>query len=339
MTARFDVVSLGEALVDFLPEQSGARVRDVVRWTPCLGGAPANVAVGVARLGGRSALVGLTGDDEFGYFLREGLARENVDVTHLRHTSEGKTGLGFVTLTEAGERSFTFYRTLAAETFLSPKDTRAAKATLALAKVLHAGTNSLLHLDARAAVRAALVGAARAGRLTSIDPNLRLHLWKKPRELRVLLDELTSLTTIVKLSDEEISFVTGRSKPEAALLTLERRGVTLGVVTLGPRGAMFRFRGKTYTVPAATVKVVDTTGAGDGFTAGLLFGLTRFYGTRAELAAGSPETIEACATLGACVGSRVIMKLGAVAGLPTRQDLLARRKVSLPAAAVDLLRD
>ena len=102
-----DVISLGEALVDFLPNRRGKRVREVTNWTPCLGGAPANVAVGLSRLGAKSGLVGVTGDDEFGHFLKQGLEREGVDVRHLRQTEEGKTGLGFVSLTHSGERSFT----------------------------------------------------------------------------------------------------------------------------------------------------------------------------------------------------------------------------------------
>lgn len=185
-----DVLSLGEALVDFLPDRRGQPVRDVARWTPCLGGAPANVAVGVARLGGRSGLLGVTGDDEFGHFLKAGLRAEGVDVAHLRQTRDGKTGLGFVSLTRTGERSFTFYRTRAAETFLDRRDTDGAQRALARTKVLHVGTNSLIQAPARAAVLEAVKGAFERGQVTSTDPNLRLHLWKDPSVLRRLLDRL-----------------------------------------------------------------------------------------------------------------------------------------------------
>lgn len=317
-----DVVCVGEALVDFLPERRGQRVRDVSRWTPCLGGAPANVAVGVARLGAKSALVGATGDDEFGFFLKQGLAREGVDVSCLRQTSEGKTGLGFVSLTRRGERSFMFYRQRSAETFLDERDTRAAKGLLGRAKVVHAGTNSLLQPKARVAVRRALGEAFSAGKITSIDPNLRLHLWKDPSVLQRLLADLVTRCALVKLSDEEITFVTGTSDVERALKVLERRGVVLGVVTLGARGAAFRFRGETRVVPAPRATVVDTTGAGDGFSTGLLYGLTRQYATRAELEQGDVDAIEGHARLGCIVGARVVTKLGAVAGLPRLGQLV-----------------
>ncbi len=321
-----DVVCLGEALVDFLPDRRGQRVRDVARWTPCLGGAPANVAVGVRRLGGSSALVGVTGDDEFGAFLKTGLRREGVDVSRLRQTSEGKTGLGFVSLTRSGERSFTFYRTRAAETFLDERDTAPARGLIARAKVLHVGTNSLIHPGARAAVRGAVKAAFEAGQLTSTDPNLRLHLWKEPKVLRRLLDQLFAHCAVVKLSDEEIEFATGTKDVEEALDALQRRGVMVGVVTRGAKGAAVRFRGETRFVTAPRVKVVDTTGAGDGFTSGFLYGLTRQYASRAALGEqGDMDAIEGHARFGCLVGARVVTKLGAVAGLPTQRQLARGR--------------
>jgi fructokinase len=322
-TEQLDVVSLGEALVDFLPDRRGRRVREVTRWHPCLGGAPANVTVGLSRLGARAALVGVVGEDEFGHFLKDHLRREGVDVSAVRQTREGRTGLGFVSLTTAGERSFTFYRMQAAETFLDRRDTRgaAAAALLRRAKVLHVGTNSLVQPRARAAVLEALRAARRAGRLTSTDPNLRLAVWKDPSVLRRLLQVLVRECAIVKLSHEELDFVAGTRSPRRALDWLETRGVLLGVVTLGAQGALLRFRGETLAVPAPRVKVVDTTGAGDGFTAGLLFGLTRQYGTRAGLAGGDAQAVAGHACFGCLVGSRVVTRLGAVAGLPTLRQL------------------
>ncbi len=314
---KLDVVSLGEALVDFLPSKRGARVREVTNWTPCLGGAPANVAVGLARLGAKSALVGVTGDDEFGHFLKAGLAKEGVDVRGFRQTHEGKTGLGFVSLTHEGERSFTFYRVRSAEAFLGPKDT----AKLAPSKVLHFGTNSLLHEEAREAVQSAVKRAFDAGRITSVDPNLRLHLWKDPSVLQRLLKRLWRNCAVVKLSEEEIEFVTGTKQPEAALEKLEKSGVLLPIVTLGAKGALLRFRGELRHVPARRVKVVDTTGAGDGFTAGLLYGLTRQYSTRAELERADLDALAGHARFGCLVGSSVVTKLGAVAGLPRLRQL------------------
>ncbi|PZR07694.1 MAG: carbohydrate kinase [Archangium gephyra] len=312
-----DVVSLGEALVDFLPERRGARVREVAQWTPCIGGAPANVTVGLSRLGAKSALVGVTGDDEFGHFLKERLEGEGVDVRFLRQTKDGKTGLAFVSLTRSGDRSFTFYRTRSAETFLC--ETEASR--VPESKVLHVGTNSLIHAAARAAVQGAVKRAYDADRIVSTDPNLRLHLWKDPRVLQALLNKLFVRCSVVKLSEEEIEFACGTAKIEKALDALEARGVVVSMVTLGARGAALRFHGQTRYVPAKKVKVVDTTGAGDGFTAGFLFGLTRHYGSRTELEAADIDTLEGHARFACLVGSHAVTRLGAVAGLPTLRTL------------------
>ena len=316
-----DVISLGEALVDFLPNRRGQRVREVSQWTPCLGGAPANVAVGLSRLGAKSGLVGVTGEDEFGHFLKDGLRKEGVDVRHLRQTDEGKTGLGFVSLTKGGERSFTFYRTRAAETFLDGRDTDGAAKFLGSSRVVHVGTNSLIHAPARAAVSEAVKRAYEAGQITSTDPNLRLHLWKDPAVLRKLLAVLFKRCAVVKLSEEEIEFVTGSSDVNDALDWLERRGVVVAIVTRGAKGASLRFRGETRTVPARKVKVIDTTGAGDGFAAGFLYGLTRLYSNRAQLEAADVDALEGHARFGCLVGSHVVTRLGAVAGLPRRSEV------------------
>ncbi|MFT3706977.1 MAG: carbohydrate kinase [Archangium sp.] len=319
----FDVVCLGEALVDFLPSKRGARVREVSNWTPCLGGAPANVAVGLSRLGARSAIVGVTGDDEFGHFLRGGLKREGVDVRFMRQTREGKTGLGFVSLTHDGERSFTFYRERAAETFLCTTDTRGARKLLDSAKVVHVGTNSLIHPEAREAVLEAVQRAHSRGQITSTDPNLRLHLWKDPSILKRLLAKLFASCAVVKLSEDEIEFVTGTKNTGKALHWLEKKGVQIAIVTRGADGASIAFEGERIDVPARRVKVVDTTGAGDGFMAGFLYGLTRHYDSREDLESnGDHDALEGHARFGCVVGSHVVTKLGAVAGLPKLKQLI-----------------
>lgn len=319
---QLDVVSLGEALVDFLPLKPGKRVAEVPQWVRCLGGAPANVAVGIARLGGRSGMAGVTGDDEFGRFIADELQREGVDTTALRHTKEGKTGIAFISLLTSGERSFIFYRHQAAEFLLSPE--LLDEPYLANTQVLHLGTNSLLQHRARAASLKAARAAQAAGRLVSCDPNLRLHLWPDANVLKELLGWLLPICSVVKLSDEEIEFVTGTADCKGALAQLMAMGVAVSVVTRGAKGAMVAFRGETVSVPAPKVKVLDTTGAGDGFMAGFLFALSRRYRDRAELSNATLDSLEACARFGCEVGSRVVTKLGAVAGLPTYRQLPAK---------------
>ncbi len=320
-TDGLDVICVGEALVDFLPEHAGRRVADVERWTRCSGGSPANVAVGAARLGARSALVGCVGRDEFGDFLRQSLGAEGVDVTHLRQTDEGKTGLVFVSLTENGDRSFSFYRTRAAELFLGARDVD--EAFLGSARAVHCGTNSLLWPDAQAAVLRMVEAMRAAGKIICCDPNLRLHLWAEPAELRAVLGRILPLCSVVKLSEEEIGFVTGTSEVPSALRHLQALGVVLPVVTRAEKGAAFLWDGQVVEVSAPPARVVDTTGAGDGFTAALLFGLTRLYADHAALLRASAEDLRELARFASVVGSRVTEGLGAVANLPRRADVAA----------------
>jgi fructokinase len=309
-----DVVCVGEALVDFLPESAGRRVAEVEKWVRCSGGSPANVAVGLARLGARSALVGCVGKDEFGDFLRQSLAQEGVDVSRLRQTDEGKTGLVFVSLTERGERSFSFYRTRAAELFLGARDVDPA--FLLRARAMHCGTNSLLWPDARAAVFEMVGRMREAGRIICCDPNLRLHLWADPGELQAVLRRVLPDCSVVKLSEEETGFVTGSTDVAGALWHLHRLGVPLPVVTRAEKGACFLWEGRVQEVPAPPAKVVDTTGAGDGFTAAFLYGITRLYADDAALRAARVEDLRALATFGCAVGTAVTEGLGAVKQLP-----------------------
>jgi fructokinase len=321
LTGPPEVVCIGEALVDFLPHQTGRAVRDVESWTPCPGGSPANVAVGLARLGARSALLGVVGKDEFGEFLKARLGREGVDVSHLRTTDEGKTGLVFVSLSPTGERSFAFYRTRAAELFLSEKDVDLE--FLHSARVVHFGSNSLLFRPAQRAALVAADAARGAGKIVSCDPNLRLHLWAEPSELKALLDQLLATCAVVKLAEDEIEFVTGRADPEGALHALAERGVALPVVTLGAKGAILLWQGTVVQVPAPVARVVDSTGAGDGFMAGFLFGLARLYLNLAALRTAGVGEIRELAAFGCRVGARVVEKLGAVEGLPRWEEAQA----------------
>ncbi|MBM4380117.1 MAG: carbohydrate kinase [Deltaproteobacteria bacterium] len=313
------VVCMGEALVDFLPERPGARVRDTVTWTRCSGGSPANVAVGLARLEAPAAFLGVVGEDEFGHFLKGALAGEGVDVSRLRQTREGKTGLVFISVDGEGNRSFSFHRTRSAESLLGPADVDGA--WLSAARVLHLGTNSLLLFEAQQAAFAAVGHARAAGRCVTADPNLRLHAWPDPGVLRGLLDRLLPGLDVVKLAEDEYRWVTGEDTPERALRGLAEKGVALPVITLGPAGALGLWQGRLVRAQAPQVQAVDTTGAGDGFMAGLLAGLSRSFETSAQFRAASSGWVEAWLAAGCEVGSRVCTRMGAVAALPHAADV------------------
>lgn len=301
-----DVLCFGEALVDLLPDRRGL-LRDCEAFAAHSGGAPANVAVGLARLGQKTGFAGVVGDDELGRLLERKLAAEGIEL-HLRFTAEAKTGLWFVALDERGERSF-FAPTGAesADKLISAADVVGLPAS----RWLHCGSSAHIRRPAQEALKAAVARAQASGVLVSFDPNVRAHLWDDLAQLRALCDAVLPSCTLVKLSEEELEPCLGVKTPEAALDALEKLGVQLACVTLGARGAVARRNGDTVSVSAPEVEVVDTTGAGDGFVAALL--------ASEPLTSHLTQSLQfACA-----VGSNVCKHLGAVAGLPRRGELAA----------------
>lgn len=314
-----DVICVGEALVDFLPDGPGRKVGEVDVWTRCPGGSAANVAVGLARLGARSALVGVLGQDDFGDFLFERLADEGVDLSHLRQTDEGKTGLVFVSVSGDGERSFSYYRTRAAELFLCERDIDPDY--FSRPRVIYCGSNSLLFREAQRAVVKMARAAHTVGKIFCCDPNVSLVTWPDPRELKELLGLLLPLCGVVKLSEGEMELVTGKKTPEAALAELARLGVALPIVTLGEKGAMCWWNERVVRVPTPRVEVRDTTGAGDGFVAALLFGISRLYEDLPAFRRAGVGEIRELVTFACAVGSKVVEQVGAVAGLPRHLEV------------------
>ena len=311
-----DVLCVGEALVDFLPDRRGRGLGEVELWTRCSGGSPANVATGVARLGARAAFLGVAGDDELGRYLRRSLEAEGVDVSRLRHTAEARTGIVFVSLDESGERSFTDYRNPSAELLLSEED--AAGAEVGQARIVHVTTGSLLRPAAqRAAAR--LMGEGRErGCLVTCDPNMRPCFWGDDAALRRALGELLPLADVVKLAEDELELCTGEPDPARAARRLVERGAQLGVVTRGARGALWCRGGAVFEEPAPVAEAIDVTGAGDGFDAGLLTWFARELREGRRFEQLSDDEVGAAVRFACEIGAAVVTRLGAVAGLPRR---------------------
>jgi fructokinase len=170
-----DVIACGEMLIDFVSTVSGVTLADAPAFQKAAGGAPANVAAGVARLGYRAGFMGQVGDDEFGRFLADTLRKDGVDIGGLRFSADARTALAFVSLRADGEREFMFYRHPSADMLWRPEDVDAAFA--AQARIFHYGSISLIGEPSRGATLAALEHARAGGALISYDPNLRLALW------------------------------------------------------------------------------------------------------------------------------------------------------------------
>jgi fructokinase len=265
-----DVVCLGEALVDLVSTKSGVRLDRAPTFLKVAGGAPANVAVGVARLGRRAAFIGSLGVDPLGAFLAETLALAGVDVTATSR-SRRRTALALVALAADGERDFLFYGDQPAH--LDLRLTARMRTMIRSARIFHYGSISLIRDPARTATVEAIREARDAGVLCSYDPNLRMALWPDARSARRRMWDALGLANVVKVNEEELTFLTGCAGVTAGLRALTDAGPRLAIVTQGAQGCSYRTPGGEGKVPGYVARVLDTTGAGDAFVAGLLAGL------------------------------------------------------------------
>lgn len=308
-----DVVCLGEALLDFLPDRRGA-LEECERFSPCPGGAPANVATGLARLGARVAFRGVLGDDPFGRLLVRRLEAEGV-LCRFRLVADAPTGLWFVALDARGERTFFSPNArFSADKRISPDDVDPA--LLARARWLHVGTSAHVLPGGGEALRAAVAAARAAGARVSFDPNVRAHLWGDLADLRALCDDVVLSCALVKLADDEIGPCLGERDPERALDRLVACGAELACVTLGAEGAVARRGADLFRIPGERVEAIDTTGAGDAFVAALLARLARV-----DVRSAPAADLERALRFANRAAARVCTFVGAVAGLPRPGDV------------------
>ncbi|MFP4135718.1 MAG: carbohydrate kinase family protein [Candidatus Acetothermia bacterium] len=263
-----DVITLGEALIDFVPTESGVSLPEVPGFYRRFGGAPANVAVGLAKLGGDVGFIGKVGEDSFGDYVEAKLRDEGVELEGLYRTGKANTSLAFVSLTEAGDRDFVFYRNPGADELLRVEEVDPEY--VSSAEVLHFGSLSLTKKEVREATYKAVSYAGESGVTVTMDPNIRTNLWENESLARELILDLTEKTDIMKLSEEEVSFLTGREDLEAGTDRLLELGPELIIVTLGRNGCFLNHRDSVTRLTGHEVEVRDTTGAGDGFMAGTL---------------------------------------------------------------------
>jgi len=263
-----DILCFGDLLIDFVPLESGLPLADVPAFKKAPGGAAANVAVGLSRLGVKSAFMGKVGDDPFGHFLKRTLDDEGIDTSPMRLDGRARTALAFVTLEASGERDFLFYRHPSADMLFVPDEVD--KAAIGAASIFHFDSISLAAAQPRETALFAADHARSLGRTISYDVNLRLPLWESADEARDGIREGLARAHVAKLSDDELDFMTQRRDPAAVRDHLWHDGLKLAVLSLGARGSVLLTADHDEHVPSVSVTPVDTTGAGDGFVAGLL---------------------------------------------------------------------
>jgi len=305
------VLSFGELLIDFVALEMGVTVGEASGFIKAPGGAPANVAAAVARLGYKSAFMGQVGDDPFGRHLAGVLASEGVNIAGLTFSAEARTALAFVSNTADGDRSFMFYRHPSADMLMRPVDVKTS--VIDGHDVFHYGSITLIHKPARSALLMALDHAVAAGKFISYDPNLRLPLWESEAAAKAGMIAGLDYANLLKISHEELLFLTGGD--EVAPLWRER--MELICVTYGPGGALIHLRdGGTIKRDGYAVNARDTTGAGDAFVAAMLIGIL----DHGEAYAGHlPEILD----FANAVGALTCLKEGAIPSLPSMAEARA----------------
>uniref|UniRef100_UPI0005C8472D probable fructokinase-6, chloroplastic n=1 Tax=Fragaria vesca subsp. vesca TaxID=101020 RepID=UPI0005C8472D len=311
------VVCFGEMLIDFVPTTNGLSLADAPAFKKAAGGAPANVAVGIARLGGSSAFIGKVGEDEFGYMLADILKKNNVNNEGMRFDPGARTALAFVTLRSDGEREFMFYRNPSADMLL--QEAELDLDLIRKAKILHYGSISLITEPCKSAHIAAAKAAKEADVVLSYDPNLRLPLWPSAKSAREGILSIWETADIIKISEEEISFLTEGEDPfdETVVRKLYHPNLNLLLVTEGPDGCRYYTKEFSGRVKGMKVDAVDTTGAGDAFVAGILSQLA----VDLSLIQNEDKLRDALLFANAC-GASTVTGRGAIPALPTREAVL-----------------
>lgn len=305
------VITIGEVLIDFIPTSIGCKLKEVEGFVKKPGGAPANVAACVSRLGGKSKFIGKVGQDAFGEYLVDVLAKENVNTEDIIFTSEANTALAFVSLEESGERDFSFYRKPSADMLLNENEIKFEM--FEAEDILHFCSVDLIEAPVKYAHIKAIEYAKKKGALISFDPNVRLPLWSDASQCRETIKDFIPYADILKVSDDELLFITEIEKVDLAIQKLMELNPNLRwlIITKGSKGVFAVVNQKSYQVKGYQVKPIDTTGAGDAFIGAVLYSI-------ANESQKEPYQILKFAN---AVGALTTTKEGAISALPTMSDV------------------
>ncbi len=311
--------SIGESLIDFIPDRSNVGLDEVKSFKKAAGGAPANVAVCAARLGADSYFVGKISNDGFGNYLYETITGAGVKPDYIFRTDKEQTALAFVALKNDGDRDFSFYRNRTADLMLDKEEVKTIP--LKEGDIIHFCSVALVDSPSKIAHRAFIERGIKSGALISFDVNVRLPLYDSPEVLKKTVYEFLPLADLIKVSEDELVFLTDildETRAVAALFSMSARAKGI-LVTKGGNGSVFFTRDLTFVKTAAVkVKAIDTTGAGDCFIGCMLY---KFL--------SAPEPFDkaeiAAAMRFASVGAAVtVTKNGAIEAMPEHSEIEAR---------------
>lgn len=311
-----DIICLGEALIDMVSAQPGMGLVQSTTFEKAAGGAPTNVAAGVSILGVESGIITKVGADHFGEFLRQTLFDAGVNLDHFLTTPDYATQLAFVALNSQGVPDFSFHVKRSADQMLTEEDLRPEY--IESGQTFHFGSITLIDDPVRSATLQAIDVASEAGLLISYDPNLRPPLWPSMDDAHEWICEGVKLCDVIKVSEQELEFITGNDDPETAVRALWDMGPELVAVTRGPEGCWFYNGNHFGQVPGFEVPVDETTGCGDAFTAAMLVWLLECEQDVSELEHAQLEELFRFAN---AAGAITATGHGAIPSLPTRDEI------------------
>jgi len=329
MEKKMDVVALGELLIDFTDSGMSPQNNPLMEANP--GGAPCNVLAMLKKLNHKVAFIGKIGKDIFGSQLKEALDEVGIDRRGLVEDDDIRTTLAFVKTLAGGDREFSFYRNPGADMML--KEDEIDEELIRSSKIFHFGTLSMTHEECRKATKKAIAIAKEAGCIISFDPNIREPLWDDLEVMREQILYGMGQCDILKISDNEITWLTGKDSFEEGVEWInERFDIALILVSLGPDGSMAYSKTASAVVkPFLNKNTIETTGAGDTFCASVLHycienGIEKSDGSidgcRTSIRSFGKEELTKMLTFANAAASIVTTRKGALRVMPEKDEVL-----------------
>ena len=311
MAKKYDVIALGELLIDFT--MNGQSEQGNNMFEACPGGAPCNVLALLNKMGKKTAFIGKVGKDQFGTLLRDTITEAGIDASNLMVDENVNTTLAFVHTFPDGDREFSFYRNPGADMMLTADEVNpeVVKDT----KVFHFGTLSMTDEPVKTATKRALSVAKEAGCMITFDPNLRPPLWKTLDEAKEQMEYGFENCDVLKISDNEIQFVSGEEDYDKGIKYLqEKYQIPLIFLTMGKEGSRAYYKNLRVEQPGFTVKAIETTGAGDTFCGCSINGVLKYGLDNLD----EEKLKEILTYAGAAL---ITMKKGAIRSMPEPQNI------------------
>lgn len=318
MLKEYDVIALGELLIDFAMNGQSEQENDL--FEACPGGAPCNVLAILTKLGKKTSFLGKVGQDQFGTLLKNTIEKIGIDGQQLKMDNAVHTTLAFVHTFPDGDREFSFYRNPGADMMLTEEDVE--EAYIKKAKIFHFGTLSMTNEGVRAATKKALRIAKENKILISFDPNLRPPLWSSLELAKKQMEYGFGVCDILKISDNEIQFVSGCEDYDAGIQYLQDKyHIPLILLTLGKDGSRAYYKDMRVERAGFVQKAVDTTGAGDTFC-----GSSLNYILENGMDELNEEKLGEMLTFSNAAAALITTKKGAIRSMPEKADILKLMK-------------